>query len=341
VNYRRLHIIVMLVLGLALVCQAQDGTNAYNFLSVPVSSHVYAVGGHNITIIDDDINLVEQNPALMGGEIDKQVGINYMRYLGGSNFMGARYGQGIGEHGAFAVGIQHYGYGSMGGYDITGVSTGKFSASDLAFNVTYSHDINEYLRGGITVKFLHSKYETFSANAIAADLGVNYYNPDHEVSASIVAKHLGGQIKKFNDKKDPLPWDIQIGVSKTFTGLPLRLSLTAYGLTKWKSPYLTPQDKNNPRSNLIEKESFGSNLLRHLVFGVEILPKDNIYLALGYNYRTRTDMSTYNRNFLSGFSIGAGLRVKAFGFGVALAQPHTGATTMMFNLTTTIGELLR
>ena len=229
----------------------------------------------------------------------------------------------------------------LGRYDEAVKELDKFSASDLAFNVTYSHDINEYLRGGITVKFLHSKYETFSANAIAADLGVNYYNPDHEVSASIVAKHLGGQIKKFNDKKDPLPWDIQLGVSKTFTGLPLRLSLTAYGLTKWKSPYLTPQDKNNPRSNLIEKESFGSNLLRHLVFGVEILPKDNIYLALGYNYRTRTDMSTYNRNFLSGFSIGAGLRVKAFGFGVALAQPHTGATTMMFNLTTTIGELLR
>ncbi len=340
VNYRRLHIICMIVLGLALVCQAQDGTNAYNFLSVPVSSHVYAVGGHNISIIDDDINLVEQNPALMGGEIDKQVGLNYMRYLGGSNFMGARYGQGIGEHGAFAVGIQHYGYGSMQGYDITGVSTGQFSASDLAFNVTYSHDINAYLRGGITVKLLHSKYETFSATAIAADLGVNYYNPDHEFSASLVAKHLGGQIKKFNETKDPLPWDIQLGVTKTLSSLPLRLSLTAYGLTKWKSPYYTPQDKNNTRSALVKKESFGSNLLRHLVFGVEILPKNNIYLALGYNYRTRTDMSTYNRNFLSGFSLGAGLRVKAFGFGIALAQPHTGATTMMFNLTTTIGELL-
>ena len=150
-NYNRLHIIMMFVLACTVASLAQDGTNAYNYLSVPVSSHVYAVGGHNLTIIDDDINLVEQNPALMGGEIDKQVGLNYMRYLGGSNFMGARYGQGIGEHGAFAVGIQHYGYGSMEGYDITGVSTGKFSASDLAFNVTYSHDINDYMRGGITV----------------------------------------------------------------------------------------------------------------------------------------------------------------------------------------------
>ncbi|MBR1474577.1 MAG: type IX secretion system protein PorQ [Muribaculaceae bacterium] len=326
---------------MAMLCHAQDGTNAYNFLSIPVSSHIYAVGGHNITIIDDDINLVEQNPALMGGEIDKQVGLNYMRYLGGSNFMGARYGQGISKHGALAVGLQYYSYGSMEGYDITGTAMGQFSASDLNFNVTYSHDINDYLRGGITVKLLHSKYEQYSATAIAADLGVNYYNPDHEVSASIVAKHLGGQVKQFNDKKDPLPWDIQLGVSKTFTGLPLRLSLTAYGLTKWKSPYLTPSDNNNTRSTLVEKESFASNLLRHLVFGVEVLPKDNLYLAIGYNYRTRTDMSTYNRNFLSGFSVGAGLRVKSFGLGVALAQPHTGATTLMFNLTTTLGELLR
>lgn len=334
-------IVLIVALSMWLTCRAQDGTNAYNFLSVTPSSHVYAVGGHNLTIIDDDITLVEQNPALLGGEIDKQIGLNYMRYLGGSNFMGVRYGQGVSEHGAVAGSIQYYGYGTMEGYDITGVHTGQFSASDVAVGLTYSHDINDYLRGGITVKFLHSKYEDYSANAIAADLGVNYYNADHELSASIVAKHLGGQIKKFNDKKDALPWDIQVGVSKMLSGAPVRLSLTAYGLSKWKSPYYTPADKNNTNSELVKKESFGSNLLRHLVFGVEVLPSENLYLALGYNYRTRSDMSTYNRNFLSGFSLGAGLKVRAFGFGVALAQPHSGGTTMMFNLTTTLGELLR
>lgn len=330
----------LLVAG-SLVAVSQDGTNAYHFLSVTPSSHVYALGGHNLTVIDDDINLVEQNPALLGSEIDKQVGLNYMRYLGGSNFMGARYGQGAGEHGAWGVGIQHYGYGTMQGYDLTGTYTGQFSASDMAFSATYSHDINDYLRGGITVKFLHSKYEDYTANAIAADLGINYYNPEHEVSASIVAKHLGGQIKQFNDKKDPLPWDVQLGISKMLSGPPVRLSLTVYGLSKWSSPYYEPADKNNTSSELVKKDSFGSNLMRHLVLGAEVLPSDNLYLALGYNYRTRSDMSTYHRNFLSGFSIGAGLRVRAFGFGVALAQPHSGATTMMLNVTTTISELMR
>ena len=327
--------------AVALVAAAQDGTTAYNFLSVPVSSHVYALGGHNISVIDDDINLVEQNPALMGAEIDRQVGLNYMRYLGGSNFMGARYGQGIGAHGAIAGGLQFYGYGSMEGYDASGVKTGKFSASDVAFNVTYSHDISQYFRGGVTLKYLYSKYETYTAGAIGVDLGVNYYNPEHEISLSLVAKNLGGQIKQFNDRKDRLPWDIQIGASKTLTSAPLRFSLTLYGLSKWKSPYYEPSDRNNTHSDLVKKDKFGSTLLRHLVFGIEVLPRDNIYLALGYNYRTRTDMSTYNRNFLSGFSIGAGLRVKAFGFGVAFAQPHSGATTLMFNLTSTLSELLR
>ena len=65
-----------------------------------------------------------------------------------------------------------------------------------------------------------------------------------------------------------------------------------------------------------------------------------MYVGLGYNYKTRTDMSTYSRNLLSGFSLGAGMKVKAFGFGVALAQPHTGATTFMLNLATSIGDLL-
>ena len=79
----------------AFAAVAQDGTTAYQFLNVPVSSHVYALGGHNISVIDDDINLVEQNPALLGKEFDHQVGLNYMRYIGGTNFMGARYGQGM------------------------------------------------------------------------------------------------------------------------------------------------------------------------------------------------------------------------------------------------------
>lgn len=322
---------------------AQDGTTAYEFLNVSPSSHVYGLGGHNLTIIDDDINLVEQNPALLGPEFDHQVGVNYMKYIGSTNFTGVRYGQGLTEHSAFAVGLQYYGYGSMTETDAQGSILGKFNASDINFNVTYSHDIATNIRGGITLKYLYSKYADFSAGAIAADLGVNIYNPDNELSLSVVAKNLGGQVKKFNgttDAKDRLPWDIQLGYSQKFGTSPFRLSITAYNLRKWSLPYYEPEDKNNTNSDLVKKESFSSNFMRHLVLGLEFLPNDNMYIGLGYNHKVRTDMSTYQRNFLSGLSLGAGMKVKSFGFGVAFAQPHTGATTFMLNLTTSLGELL-
>ncbi len=332
---------VAALLALAAAPAAAQETTAYEFLNVTPSARVYGLGGHNITAIDDDITLVEQNPALLGPEFDHQVGLNYMRYIGSTNFMGLRYGQGVSEHGAMAVGIQYYGYGSMTGTTEDGTITGDFNAHDLAVSATYSHDIYTNMRGGITLKYLSSSYESYSAAAITADLGFNFYNPDNELSLSVVAKNLGGQVKKFNDGRSAnVPWDIQLGYSQMLGSSPLRLSLTAYNLRWWHLPYWEPEDKNNQNSELVKKDSFGRNFMRHLVIGMEWLPSDNMWLALGYNYKTRTDMSAYQRSFLSGLSIGAGLKVKALGFSVALAQPHNGATTFMVNLNTSIGELL-
>lgn len=341
--YMKLRVIIFCVIMGVSVSNilAQDGSTAYNFLNVPVSSRVYGLGGHNITIIDDDINLVEQNPALLGPECDKQIGLNYMRYIGGSNFMGLRYGNRATDHSAWAISVQYYGYGKFTGADIDGTITGDFTANDIAFSATYSHDINDYLRGGITLKGLYSKYEIYSAFALCADLGINYYNPDNELSLSLVAKHLGGQLKKFNEDYDRLPWDIQLGVSKFLGTTPMCLSVTATHLTKWKLPYYTREDVNSTTSELVEKNSFASNLFRHLTFAVEYVPSDKFYIGLGYNHKTRTDMATYSRNFVSGFSLGAGIKTKAIGVGVAVAQPHTGATTFMANFTLSLAGMMK
>ena len=337
---RYISIFIAAVLSV-LALWGQDGTTAYEFLGVSASSHVYALGGTNITVIDDDVNLIDQNPGLLGPEYEMQAGLNYMRYLGGSNFMGARFAAPAGERAAWAVGVQYFGYGSIDGYDEQGNATGaSFSPSDIAFSGTFAHDITDRWRGGITLKFIHSSYEIYKALAICADLGVNYYDPDRDLSFSVVLKNLGGQVKRFNENYDRLPWDIQVGFGKSLGTTPLRLSVTAYNLNKWSLPYYSTDD-GNASGELEEHDKFMDNLFRHLIFGLEYVPSEKFYIALGYNYKTRTDMSTYARNFLSGFSAGAGLKVKAMGFGVAFAQPHVGGTTFMFNLTASVSEMLR
>lgn len=314
-----------------------DGSTAYNFLNISTSSHVYGLGGVNISLIDDDINVTDQNPALLGPEVGKQLGINYMRYVGESNFAGVKFGMAAGERSAWAASVQYFDYGKMTSADVSGNITGTFSVKDICFGGTYSHDITDKLRGGISIKGIYSAYDEYSAFAVASDLGLNYFDPDKDLSLSFVVANLGGQVKRFNESYDRLPIDVRLGLTKMLPNVPLRLSVTAWNLTKWNLPYYDMGD-GSVGSEEKKKDSFGSNLMRHLVFAAEFVPSDKFYVGVGYNYKTRTDMSTYSRSFLSGFSLGAGLNVSRFGIGVAFAQPHSGATTLMFSITTRLAE---
>lgn len=322
--------------GLSAVASG-DGSTAYNFLNISTSSHIYGLGGVNISLIDDDINVTDQNPALLGPEVEKQLGINYMRYIGESNFAGVKYGMAASERSAWAVSVQYFDYGKMTSADVSGNITGTFSVKDICFGGTYSHDITDRLRGGISIKGIYSAYDEYSAFAVASDLGLNYFDPEKDLSLSFVVANLGGQVKRFNESYDRLPVDLRLGLTKMLANVPLRLSVTAWNLTRWNLPYYEVGD-GSVGTEEKKKDSFGSNLMRHLVFAAEFVPSDKFYVGVGYNYKTRTDMSTYSRSFLSGFSLSAGLNVRRFGLGVAFAQPHSGATTLMFSITTRLAE---
>ncbi len=318
---------------------AQDGSTAYNYLNITSSSRIYGLGGVNITAVEDELSVTDQNPALLGPEMSNQILLDYMHYMGGSNFAGARYARAIGERGAWSAGVRYFGYGSIKATDEFGNINGTYSPTDVNFNGSFSYDITDRLRGGIALKFLYSSYESYSALAIATDLGINYYDPDTDFSASVVLANAGGQVKRFNETHDRLPFDIRLGIAKVFPGLPVRFSVTAWNLTKWHLPYWESGDGTTSEP-FKKKDSFSSNLFRHLVFGVDFIPSDRFFVALGYNYKTRTDMSTYSRSFLSGFSLGAGINLRRFNVGLAFAQPHSGATTLMLNLNLNLNDLM-
>lgn len=315
----------------------QDSSPAYNFLNIPTSTLSYGLGGINISAIEDDINSIDQNPGLLGAEIDMQLGVNYMRYIGDSNFAGVKFGRRAGDHGAWLAGIQYFGYGTIKGADVNGVLTGDFSPKDMLFHAMYAHDINDRWRGGINLKFIYSSYDSYSAMAIATDLGVNYFDPERNLSFSAVVANLGGQVKRFNERYDRLPIDIRLGITKSFGSLPINWSITAWNLTKWHLPFYDNGDGSENSTSVI-KDTFASNLFRHLIFSADFVPSDKFHIGIGYNYKTRTDMSTYKRSMLSGFSLCGGINVRNFGVGLALSQPHSGATTIMLNISTKLYE---
>ncbi len=331
---------ILLLLATSVCVSAQNGSTAYNFLNISSSAKIYGLGGVNISLVDDDVSTIDQNPALLGPEMSNMLGMNYMHYVGGSNFAGARYAHSAGEHAGWSAAIQYFGYGSIKEATSDGTIIGSFSPKDVSFSGMYSHDITDRLRGGIAVKAIYSSYAEFSAFALATDLGVNYYDADRDLSLSLVVANLGGQVKRFYETHDRLPFDVRLGWSQSFGSFPLRFSITAWNLTKWHLPYTDTGD-GSESAQPQEKDKFMSNLFRHLVFGIDLISSPNYYISLGYNYKTRTDMSTYKRNMLSGFTLGGGIKVKSFGISLAFAQPHTGATTFMFNLSYNFSDLIQ
>ena len=318
---------------------AQNTSSAYDFLDISTSTHAFALGGTNVAIVDPDVTLVDQNPALLGPEVDDQVAFNYMHNMGSGNFAGIRYGMGAGERGAWAAGIRYLNYGSIQGYEPDGTMTGKFSPADVVFEGTYSHDFTDRLRGGMNLKMIYSTYEQYTAFAMAVDLGINYYNEEKDLSLSAVITNAGGQLKRFDTEYARLPFDIRLGYMQNIGSSPFQISINAAHLTKWNLPYYG-HDKNDPDKQQVLKSSFFSNFFRHLIFGLQYSPSEKFYIGLGYDYKMRTDMSTYQRNFLSGFTVGAGLRVKSFGVGVSYAMPHKSASSLMLNLSCSIGQLI-
>ena len=118
---RKIIITLTAMVSASAVATASDTSDAYQFLNIPTSSHVYGLGGNNIAIIDDDVTLADQNPALIGPELEKQVAVNYMYYMGTGNFAGLRYGMAADEHSGWAIGLRYLNMVSRKALELEGV----------------------------------------------------------------------------------------------------------------------------------------------------------------------------------------------------------------------------
>lgn len=292
---------------------AQESQTEYNFLRLPVSAHAAALGGDNITIIEDDPALMFSNPALASSVSDKTIGLSYMNYMSGANYMGASYTKALGEKGTIAGGVQYMNYGKMKEYDQNNTQIGTFNASEIAIEGIFSYELAHNLVGGITAKFINSYIGNYSSMAVGVDLGLNWFEPDYQWSVSMMAKNLGGQIKAYEENYGKMPMDVQVGVSKTFAALPVRLSATLVDLTHYDYRFIN-----------------------HLNLGADILLSDNIWVGGGYNFRRADEMTIGSNEDSSahgaGFSVGGGINLERFKLNLAYGKYHAASSSVLVNL---------
>lgn len=303
-----------LFLGLfSTILQAQDSQTEYNFLRLPISAHAAALGGNNITIIEDDPSLMFSNPALAASVSDMTVGLSYMNYMKGANYMGVSFTKAMSDKATLAGGIQYMNYGKMKEVDENNVQLGEFNASEIAVEAIFSYELAKNLVGGITGKFITSYIGSYNSIAVGVDLGLNWYDPEHEWSVSAVAKNLGGQVKAYDDNFGKMPFDLQLGVSKTFAALPVRVSATLVDLTH-----------------------FNYRFINHLNLGAEVLLSESLWIGGGYNFRRANDMKIGvgddESSHGAGFSFGGGINLERFKLNLSYGKYHAASSSIMVNL---------
>lgn len=293
---------------------AQDAQTGYSFLRLPVSAHAAALGGDNITIIEDDASLMFHNPSLLGSVTDKTINLNFMNYMQGANTASASFTKVMGSKATLGIMGQFMNYGNMKQVDENNVQTGEFSAKDIVVAGALSYQLGKNIVGGITARFINSYIGDYSSIAMAVDLGANYYDPEHEWSISAVVKNLGGELDAYDKEYTKLPIDLQLGVSKRLVGSPLRLSAT-----------------------LVDLNHTGYKFLNHLVAGADIILSPQFYVAAGYSFRRADEMKIVaageekGSSHGAGLSLGGGVQLERFKLNVAYGKYHVSSNSLIIN----------
>ncbi|TLX77684.1 type IX secretion system protein PorQ [Labilibacter sediminis] len=338
---RRLLYTMLLLVVVHFASAQRGGESTYDFLNLTNSARVAALGGTNVSMVNNDLNLAYHNPSLLNDTMSNSLVLNYVPYMADINYGYVAYAHHFENVGTFSLGVHNINYGDFSRTNDIGEYMGIASAAEYAFNLTYARQLSPRISMGMSIKPIYSKLDVYTSFGLATDFGFHYNKSESLFSLGIVLKNMGSQISSYHDTQEKLPADLQIGITKKLAHAPFRFSLTAQHLLDWDLTY-TAVDKENEGGSGFEDTTdspgFGDKLMRHMVVGVEFLPSKNFHVDFGYNHRRRKELAYTERMSTAGFSWGFGFRVYKFLFSYGSARYHLGGSSNHFSISTNLSN---
>ena len=326
--------VILLVSMIPVLTVAQiGGSQTYQFLNLTNSARIAGLGGEFLAIKDDDITLTLANPSLITSEMHNNLSLSYINYFTGPNYGYVMYSRTFKKAGSFVGSFQFINYGKFTAADESGIKTGEFSASEYALNIGWARQLGPLFSIGANGKLIYSSLESYHSFGIAVDVAGTYLSKNELFTASLIARNIGVQIVPYRPgNREPLPFDLQAGISAKLQHIPVLFSFLYDHIEKWNLSYEDPNDPDNQKDPVTGETKtqsgvgqFADNLMRHIVLGTEVTIAKVFAIRLGYNYGRRQELKIYNRTGLSGFSYGFGVRIKMFNFSYTRATYQAGS----------------
>lgn len=312
------------------------GESTYQFLNLVSSPRQAALGGKVLTNVDYDVTQALFNPATINEAMDNQLAVNYVSYLGGISYGSAAYAYTVDRRTqTFHAGITYVNYGDFEGYDESGNRTGTFTGSEAALSLGYALQIglSDFYFGG-NLKLITSKLEQYSSFGVAADLGLLYINEDINFNAALAVRNLGTQITTYAGQNEPLPFEVDFGMSQRLENVPIRWHVTLENLQEWPiarpNPARTTSDLDGNQSS--EKIGFLGQVIRHTILGAELFPEKGFNIRLGYNFRRGEELRINEQRNFSGISAGFSIKLNKMRFSYTHAKYTSAANSNFFGL---------
>lgn len=320
------------------------GRGVFQFLDVVSSPRVTGLGGKAVAFDEADLNFALWNPALLQEGMHGQLGFNHMNYPAGISTGEASYVYHWEKIGTFQAGFRYFDYGTFDAADFQGIQQGTFTAADYAFLLAGNRQIDSNWSVGVQAKVINSVLETYTSWGLAADVGIVYRIPRQRLAFSLLLRNMGGQTETYAGVQEPLPFEIQFGISNKFEHMPFRWQVTFEHLQQWDLSYFNPNgSQTDPLTGepLDQELNFGEMLLRHVVIGAEFQPVKAFHFQVGYSFRRRAEMRMLTRRSSAGLSFGFGLRLFKVYFNYARSIQHVAGSNNHISLTADLGNFKR
>ncbi len=310
---------------------AQEGTNIYPFLNLPVSARQAALGGDAVSVRDYDVNFSAVNPALMNVEQDEMISLNYASYLADSKYGTLSYVRDLHEGHLIGVNARYMDYGSMPRTDESAEISGDFGAMDASIGLSYAYQFHEDWTVGGSADFVTSKIDSFTSMAVVGTAGITYHNRLSNETLALVFRNFGYQFKTYNGLREDVAFRIDLGYTKILDDFPLAFTITAHDLQKFN----ISQDYNNNGQAI----NWTRKLADHFSLGAELFPQQAFNIRFGYNVKRGNELAVLDQRSFTGLSAGFGIKISSFRFDYAHVRYHNASNVNLLGLTLDLIEV--
>lgn len=340
-------IFFFLFVGIGSLYSQGPGSSVYNFLNLNPAPNLSALGGLNITNSTSISNALF-NPALLTELDSGGFAMSHAFYYSDIQFTSFNYSWPVKQQLRFHIGIVRADYGSIEGLNEYDMSIGTVSSNDNALVLGIGRMFQDKISMGLNLKLIQSRIGFNQSFGLASDIGIHYHKKKEGVKIGLLFRNIGSQITTYSEtgKKENLPFEMMLGISKRLKYVPIRLSINYRYLNRWN--ILRMEEVGEKNSSLfgideVKGNSIIDNFFRHLSFGSEIMigQKEQLQLRLGYNHKVRKELGISDYFSLSGFSFGFSVKLRRMSMDFSRSIHHLAGGTNQIGIQANIKELLR